>query len=92
MADSQIVYTEMVAERTTEESIPYGSKKHMGYINKTYPLACVLRRGMLKGMLTPCVRITSDPPCFWVCLPPLLRGNLKCILSSPASFLRGTSP
>ena len=28
IADSQIVYTEMVAERKTEESIPYGSKKH----------------------------------------------------------------
>ena len=66
MADSQIVYTEMVAERNTEESIPYGSKKHRGYTEtKTYPLACVLRRGMLKGMLTPCVGIASDPPCFY---------------------------
>ena len=27
IADSQIVYTEMVAERKTEESIPYGSTK-----------------------------------------------------------------
>ena len=30
MADSHIVYTKMVAERKTEESIPYGSKKHRG--------------------------------------------------------------
>ena len=30
MTDSQIVYTEMVAERKTEENIPYGSKKHRG--------------------------------------------------------------
>ena len=28
--DSQIVYTKMVAERKTEESIPYGSKTHTG--------------------------------------------------------------
>ena len=40
MADSQIVYTEMVAERRTEESIPYGSKKHRGYTEKDI-LACV---------------------------------------------------
>ena len=53
MADSQIVYTEMVAERKTEESIPYGSKSiGVPRTKKTYPLACVLRRGMLKGMLT----------------------------------------
>ena len=65
MADSQIVYTEMVAERKTEESIPYGSK-NIGVTPKIiYPLACVLRRGMLKGMLTPCARIASDPPCFY---------------------------
>ena len=38
MADSQIVYTEMVAERRIEESIPYSSKKHRGYTQKTYPL------------------------------------------------------
>ena len=69
MADSQIVYTEMVAERKTEESIPYGSKTHRGYTEETYPLACVLRRGMLKGMLTRCVRIASDPPCFYCSLP-----------------------
>ena len=59
MADSQIVYMEMVAERKTEESIPYGSKKHRGYTEKNIPplraycmgvcsrvclpLACVLR-------------------------------------------------
>ena len=36
-ADSQIVYTEMVAERKTEESIPYGSKKHRGYTEKKIP-------------------------------------------------------
>ena len=42
MADSQIVYTEMVAERKTEESIPYGSKKHRGYTEQNIP---------------PCVRI-----------------------------------
>ena len=57
--DSQIVYTEMVAERKTEESIPYGSKKHRGYTEQKHtplraycvgvclrvclPLACVLR-------------------------------------------------
>ena len=66
MADSQIVHTEMVEKRKTEERIPYGSNKNIGGTpNKTYPLACVLRRGMLKGMLTPCVRIASDPPCFY---------------------------
>ena len=37
MADSQIVYTEMVAERKTEESIPYGSKNHRGYTEKNKP-------------------------------------------------------
>ena len=37
MADPQIVYTEMVAERKTEESIPYGSKKHRGYTDKNIP-------------------------------------------------------
>ena len=43
MADSQIVYTEMVAERKTEESIPYGSRKnHRAYTEKNIP---------------PCVRI-----------------------------------
>ena len=42
MADSQIVYTEMVAEWKTEESIPYGSKKHRGSTSKSIP---------------PCVRI-----------------------------------
>ena len=42
MADSQIVYTEMVVERKTEESIPYGSKKHRGYTETNIP---------------PCVRI-----------------------------------
>ena len=42
IADSQIVYTEMVAERKTEESIPYGSKKHRGYTEQNIP---------------PCVRI-----------------------------------
>ena len=42
MADSQIVYTEMVAERKTEESIPYGSKMYRGYTEKNIP---------------PCVRI-----------------------------------
>ena len=44
---------------------------------QTYPLACELRRGMLKGMLTPCVRIASDNPCFRVCLPPLARSGFK---------------
>ena len=44
VADSQIVYTEMVAERKTEESIPYGSKKHRGYIEKNIP---------------PCIRIAQ---------------------------------
>ena len=59
MADSQIVYTEMVAERKIEESIPYDSKKHRGSTEKKHtplraycvgvcskvclPLACVLR-------------------------------------------------
>ena len=59
MADSQIVYTEMVAERKTEESIPYGSNEHRGSTSKKHtplraycvgvclrvclPLACVLR-------------------------------------------------
>ena len=62
LADSQIVYTEMVAERKTEESIPYDSKKHRGYTEQNIRLACVLSRGMLKGMLTPCVRIASDTP------------------------------
>ena len=42
MADSEIVYMEMVAERKTEESIPYGSNKHRGYTEKNIP---------------PCVRI-----------------------------------
>ena len=42
MADSQIVYTEIVAERKTEERIPYGSKIHRGYTSKN---------------ITPCVRI-----------------------------------
>ena len=42
MADSQIVYTEMVAERKNEESIPYDSKKHRVYTEKNIP---------------PCVRI-----------------------------------
>ena len=65
MADSQIVYTEMVAERKPEESIPYGSNKYRFTPKRKYPLACVLRRGMVKGMLTPCVRIASDPPCFY---------------------------
>ena len=44
--------------------------------NKTYPLACVLRRGMLKGMLTPCVRIASEPPCFYCSLPSAWKGGL----------------
>ena len=59
MADSQIVCTEMVAERKTEESIPYGSNKNRGYTEQKHtplraycvgvclrvclPLACVLR-------------------------------------------------
>ena len=30
MADSQMIYTKMVAERKTEEGVPYGSKKHRG--------------------------------------------------------------
>ena len=58
-ADSQIVYTEMVAERNTDESIPYGSKKQRGCTEQKHtplraycpgvslrvclPLACVLR-------------------------------------------------
>ena len=46
IADSQIIYTEMIAERKTEENIPYGSKMHRGSIDKNIPLACVLRRGM----------------------------------------------
>ena len=37
MADSQIVYTEMVAERKTKETMPYGSKKHRGYTEKNIP-------------------------------------------------------
>ena len=44
MADSQIVYSEMVAERKTEESIPYDSKKHRGSIEESIP---------------PCVRIAT---------------------------------
>ena len=86
------VYTKMVAERKLKKAYPTVRKNIGVNRKKTYPLACVLRRGMLKGMLTPCVRIASDPPCFRVCLPPLLRGNLKCILPSPTSCLRGTSP
>ena len=74
MADSQIVYTEMVAERKTEENISYGSKKYRGYTSKSIP-PCVLRRGMLKGMLTPCVRIASDPPCFYCSLPSAWKGG-----------------
>ena len=42
MADSQIVYTEMIAERKTEESIPYGSKSIGATPNTNIP---------------PCVRI-----------------------------------
>ena len=42
IADSQVVYTEMVAEQKSEESIPYGSKKHRGSTEKNIP---------------PCVRI-----------------------------------
>ena len=76
MADSQIVYTEMVAERKTEESIPYGSNKHRGSTEKKHPLACVLRRVMLKGILTPCVRTASDPPCFYCGLPSAWKGRL----------------
>ena len=53
-------------------------EKALGFnVTKTYPLACVLRRGMLKGMLTPRVRIVSDTPCFRVCLPPLARSGFK---------------
>ena len=78
MADSQIVYTKMVAERKTEESKTYGFATYIGVQRKTtYPLTCVLRRGMLKGMLTPCVRIASDTPCFRVCLPALARSAFK---------------
>ena len=58
-ADSQIVYTEMVAEQKTEESTPYGSKKHRGYTETNIP-PCA--RIALR-MFTPCVRIASDPPC-----------------------------
>ena len=77
MADSHIVYTEMVAERKTEESIPYGSKKHRGYTEKQLtplraycvgvclrvclPLACVLR-------LTPLASGYAYPLCFGVIL------------------------
>ena len=60
MADSQIVYTEMVAERKTEEIIPYGSKKHRDYKSKNIP---------------PCVRIASDPPCFYCSLPSAWKGG-----------------
>ena len=42
---------------------------------KTYPLERVLRRGMLKGMLTPCVRIASEPPCFYCSLPSAWKGG-----------------
>ena len=37
MVDSQTVYSEMVAERKTEESISYDSKKHRGSMNKNIP-------------------------------------------------------
>ena len=44
MADSQIAYSEMVAEWKTEESILYGSNTHRGYTSTN---------------MTPCVRIAS---------------------------------
>ena len=77
MADSQIIYTEMVAEWKTEKTYLTVRKQNIGVPpkKKTYPLACVLRRGMLKGMLTPCVRIASDPPCFYCSLPSAWKGG-----------------
>ena len=57
---------------------PYPTvRKNIGVTpKKTYPLVCALRRGMLKGMLTPCVRIASDPPCFYCSLPSAWKGWL----------------
>ena len=48
---------------------------------------CVLRRGMLKGMLTPCVRIASDPPCFYCSLPSAWKGGL-CPIWVPGLWYR----
>ena len=58
MADSQISYSEMVAERKTEESIPNDSKKQNIRVQskKAYPFTCVSSGYVFltrQGMLTP---------------------------------------
>ena len=70
MADSQIVYVrKCLRSGKLKKAYPMVRKRIGVTPKKAYPLACVLRRGMLKGtlkgMLTPCVRIASDPPCFY---------------------------
>ena len=72
MADSQIVYTEMVAERKTEESIPCGSKKHRGYTEKNIP---------------PPLRACCVGVCLRVCLP-LACVSLLTPLASTAACRR----
>ena len=64
MADSQYI-RKWLRRGKLKKAYPT-IRKNIGVTpEKAYPLACVLRRGMLKGMLTPCVRIASDPPCFY---------------------------
>ena len=54
----------MVSERKTEESIPYGSKKHRGYTEQKHtPLRAYCVGVCLR--VCPCMRIASDPPCFY---------------------------
>ena len=80
VADSQIVYTEMAAERKTEESIPCGSKKARVTPKKYTPL-----RAYCVGV---CLRVclphacVSDPPCFYCSLLSAWKGGL-CPIGVP---------